>query len=80
MQAAEAAAEGSVCAIEIGLAMEAADRLCADAVALAEAYSPERFKPLAGAFGLRAGLALDLGAGWDLSVPKQRGSEGGDSP
>ena len=38
LQAAEAAAEGSVCAIEIGLAMEAADRLCADAVALAEAY------------------------------------------
>ena len=43
LQAAEAAAEGSVCAIEIALAMEAADRLCADAVALAEAYSPERF-------------------------------------
>ena len=72
LQAAEAAAEGSVCAIEIGLAMEAADRLCADAVALAEAYSPERFKPRAGAFGLREGLALDLRTGWDLSVPKQQ--------
>ena len=72
LQAAEAAAEGSVCAIEIVLAMEAADRLCADAVALAEAYSPERFKPRAGAFGLRAGLALDLRTGWDLSVPKQQ--------
>ena len=57
LQAAEAATEGSVCAIEIELAMEAADRLCADAVALAEAYSPERFKPRAGACGLRAGLA-----------------------
>ena len=40
--------------------------------ALAEAYSPERFKPRAGAFGLRAGLALDLRTGWDLSVPKQQ--------
>ena len=39
LQAAEAAAEGSVCAIEIALAMEAAGRLRADAVALAEAYS-----------------------------------------
>ena len=72
LQAAEAAAEGSVCAIEVVLAIEAADRLCADAVALAEAYSPERFKPRAGAFGLRAGLALDLRTGWDLSVPKQQ--------
>ena len=77
LHAAEAAAEGSVCAIEIMLAMEAADRLCADAVALAEAYSPERFKPRAEAFGLRAGLALDLRTGWDVSVPK---CKGGDSP
>ncbi len=81
LQAAEAAAEGSVCAIEIALAMEAADRLCADAVALAEAYSPERFKPRAGAFGLRAGLALDLRDGMgSLSPQAAGGCKGGDPP
>ena len=69
------------CAIEIGLAMEAADRLCADAVALAEACSPERFKPRSGAFGLRAGLALDLRTGWGpFRLEAAGGSEGGDSP
>ena len=72
LAAAEIAATTSVNALELELAMSAADRLCADAVAIAEAYSPERFKQRAGAFGLQAGVALDLRTGWDLSLPKQQ--------
>ena len=37
----------------------------AEAVALAEAYSPAS-QQRAGAFGLRAGVAMDLRLGWDL--------------
>ena len=80
LQAAEAAAKGSVCAIEIVLAMGASDRLCADAVALAKAYSPERFKPRAGAFCLRAGLALDLNGMGPFTPQAAGGREGGSSP
>ena len=43
-----------------------AEALGADAVALAEAYSPARFQQRAGAFGLSAGVAMDLRLGWDL--------------
>ena len=43
-----------------------AEALGADAVALAEAYSPARFQQLAGASGLCAGVAMDLRLGWDL--------------
>ena len=39
-----------------------------DAVALAEAYSPARFQQRAGAFGLSAGVAMDLRLGWDLGL------------
>ena len=72
LAAAEIAATTSVNALEFELAMSAADRLCADAVAIAEAYSPERFKQRAGVFGLQAGVALDLRTGWDLSLPKKQ--------
>ena len=37
-----------------------AEALGADAVALAEAYSLARFQQRAGAFGLSAGVAMDL--------------------
>ena len=40
--------------------------LGADAVARVEAYSPARFQQRAGAFGLSAGVAMDLRLGWDL--------------
>ena len=43
-----------------------AEALGADAVALAEAYSPARFQQRAGAFGLSAGVGMDLRLGWDL--------------
>ena len=42
-----------------------AETLAADAVALAEAYSPAS-RQRAGAFGLSAGVAMDLRLGWDL--------------
>ena len=83
LQAAEAAAEGSVCAIEIGLAMEAADRLCADAVALAEAYSLQPRAVQAACRGVwsqgRAGLRFENGMG-PVRPEATGGSEGGDSP
>ena len=37
-----------------------AEALGADAVALTEAYSPAMFQQRAGAFGLSAGVAMDL--------------------
>ena len=40
----------------------------ADAVALAEAYSPARFQRRAGAFALSAGVAMDLLLGWALEL------------
>ena len=43
-----------------------AEALGADALALAEAYSPARFQQRGGAFGLSAGVAMDLRLGWDL--------------
>ena len=45
-----------------------AEALEADAVELAEAYSPARFQQQAGAFGLSAGVAMDLHLGWDLGM------------
>ena len=42
--------------------------LGADAVALAEAYSPARFQERTDAFGLSAGGAMDLRLGWDLGL------------
>ena len=42
-----------------------AEALGVDAVALAEAYSPAS-RQRAGAFGLSAGVAVDLRLGWDL--------------
>ena len=36
--------------------------------ALAEAYSSARFQQRAGAFGLSAGVAMDLRMGWDLGL------------
>ena len=42
-----------------------AEALGADAVALAEAYSSAS-RQRAGAFGLSAGVAMDLRLGWDL--------------
>lgn len=59
--------ECAACALELGQALADAECLCADAVALAEAYSPERFRQRAGAFGLRAGLVLDLRTWWNLA-------------
>ena len=82
LQAAEAAAEGSVCAIEIVLAMDAADRLCADAAALAEAYVQPR-AVLAACRGVwssgRVGFGSENGMG-PFSPEATGGSEGGDSP
>ena len=49
-------------------AMRDAGALGADAVALAEAYSPARFHQRAGAFGLSAGVAMELFLGWDLGL------------
>ena len=49
-------------------AMRDAGALGADGVALAEAYSPARFQRRAGAFGLIAGVAMDLRLGWDLGL------------
>ena len=46
-------------------AMRDAGVLGADAVALAEAYSPARFQQRA---GLSAGVAMDLRLGWDLGL------------
>ena len=43
-----------------------AEALGANAVALADAYSPARFQQRAGAFGLSAGVVMDLRLGWDL--------------
>ena len=40
----------------------------ADAVTLAEAYSPARFQQRAGAFSLSAGVAMDLRVGRDLGL------------
>ena len=48
------------------MACQEAEALGADAVALAEAYSLARFQQRAGAFGLSAGVAMDLRLGWDL--------------
>ena len=42
--------------------------LGADAVALAESYSPVRFQRRAGAFCSSAGVAMDLRLGWDLGL------------
>ena len=50
-----------------GLRREAG-ALGADAVALAEAHSPARLQQHAGAFGLSAGVAMDLRLGWDLGL------------
>ena len=49
-------------------AMRDAGVLGADGVALAEAHSPARFQRRAGAFGLSAGVAMDLRLGWDLEL------------
>ena len=49
-------------------AMRYAGVLGADVVALAEACSPARFQQRAGAFGLSAGVAMDLRLGWDLGL------------
>ena len=49
-------------------AMRDAGGLTADAVALAEAYSPAGFQRRAGAFGLRACEVMDLRLGWDLGL------------
>ena len=49
-------------------AMRDAGALGADAVALAETYSPARFQQRAGAFGLSVGVAMDLRLGWDLGL------------
>ena len=49
-----------------------AEALGADAVALAEAYSPARFQQRAGALGLSAGVAMDLRFGWDLGLQADR--------
>ena len=45
-----------------------AEALGADAVAPAEAHSPARFQQRAGAFGLSAGVVMDLRLGWDLGL------------
>ena len=50
------------------MAMRDAGALGAGAAALAEAYSPARFQQQAGAFGLSAGVAMDLRLGWDLGL------------
>ncbi|CAK0837947.1 unnamed protein product, partial [Prorocentrum cordatum] len=51
---------------DMDTAMVAASGLHADAVALVEAYSLARPQRKAGAFGLHAGVAMDLRLGWDL--------------
>ena len=48
-----------------------AEALGADAVALAEAYSPARFQGRAGASGMSAFVAVDLRLGWDLGLEAQ---------
>ena len=53
-------------------AMVAASGLHGDAVALVEAYSQERSQRKAGAFGLHAGVAMDLRLGWDLGLCDDR--------
>ena len=45
-----------------------AETLGADAVALAEAYSPARFQRRAGTLCLRVGVVMDLCLGWDLGL------------
>ena len=49
-----------------------AEALGADAVALVEAYSQTGIQQRAGAFGLSAGLAMDLRLGWDLGLEAGR--------
>ena len=53
-----------------------AEALGADAVALAEAYSLARFQQRTGAFGLSAGVAMDLRFGWDLELTGSRPRKG----
>ena len=48
--------------------MEVARIFGADAVALAEAFSPARFQRRAGACGLSVGVAMDLRLGCDLRL------------
>ena len=59
---------GSMADASMREAMLGARELSADAVALAEAYSPARFQRRAGAFSLSAGVAMDLRLGWDLGL------------
>ena len=49
-----------------------AEALGADAVALVEAYSLTGLQQRAGAFGLSAGVAMDLRLGWDLGLEPDR--------
>ena len=49
-------------------ATRVAEALGADAVSLADACTPARFQQRAGAFGLSAGVAMDLRLGWDLGL------------
>ena len=56
---------------------QACTRPMQDAVALAEAYSPGRFQRRAGAFGLSAGVAMDLRLGgiWSLRLTRSISQE-----
>ena len=57
--------------IEDILAVEEAAKLLGS-VDISEVYSPERFKAVAGAFGLSSGLAADLRTGWDFNYAEHR--------